>query len=141
MKHLTKASVPKHSIQKYRDRIARILLIFAALGAVFAFVSTIASVQSATPTAVVAEVWRMYGLLVFAGLFTLLAFGLRRLTGVWELVIFHKAATAITVAFSIGSAVPDATTVAVIDGVLAVMTLIAYLLARGFAGWRTLKFD
>lgn len=141
MKHLTKASVPEHSIQKYRDRIARIILIFAALGAVFAFVSAIASVQSATPTAVVAEVWRMYGLLVFAGLFSLLAVGLRRLTGVWELVIFHKAATAITVAFSIGRAVPDATTVAVIDGVLAVTTLIAYLLARGFAGWRTLKFD
>lgn len=131
---MTKASVSEHSIQKFRDRIARILLIFAALGAVFAFVSAIGFVQSATPTTIVAEVWRMYGLLVFAGLFTLLAVGLRRLTGVWELVIFHKAATAITAAFLIGRAVPDATTTAVVDSVLAVMTLIAYLLARGFAG-------
>jgi hypothetical protein len=138
---MTKASISKHSIQKYRDWIARILLIFAALGAMFAFVSAIASVQSATPTAFVAEVWRMYGFLVFAGLFTLLAVGLRHMTGVWELVIFHKAATAITVAFSIGSAVPEAATITVIDGVLAVMTLAAYFLARGFAAWSTLKPD
>ena len=138
---MTKANVSEHSIQKYRDRIARILLIFAALSAVFAFVTAIGYVQSATPTTVVAEIWRMYGLLVFAGLFTLLAVGLRRFTGVWELVIFHKAATAITAAFSIGPAVPEASTIAVVDGVLAVVTIIAYLLARGFAGWRTLKFD
>ena len=90
------ANVSENSSQKPRDLMARIVLLVAASCAVFAVVGAIGSVQSVAPVAVVAEVWRMYGLLVFAGLFTLLAVRLRRLAGVWELVIFHKAATAIT---------------------------------------------
>jgi hypothetical protein len=127
------------STQNTRDRMARVLLILAALGAVFAFVSAIGSVQSATPATVTAEMWRMYGFVVFAGLFALLAARLRQMPGVWELVIFHKSATAITAALLIRSAVADASTVAIVDGVLAAITISAYVLARAFTGWAGVK--
>ncbi len=125
---------------KSRDQIARVLLLVAASGAMFAFVGAIGSVQSAKPTTVLAEMWRMYGFLVFAGLFALLALRLRRLVGVWELVIFHKLASAITAATLIGGAVPEAATIAIVDGVLAAMTVAAYVLARGLTGWNTTRF-
>ena len=73
----------------------------------------------------------MYGFLVFAGLFLLLAFRPRRSPGVWELVIFHKTAVAVTAGAFVGGGARDAATVAAADGVLAVVLITAYFLSRG----------
>ncbi len=67
----------------------------------------------------------MYGSPVFAGPFVLLALRPRRSPGVWELVVFHKTAAAVAVA----------------DGVLATVIVIAYFLSRGHVGWKTLRAD
>jgi hypothetical protein len=113
------------------------LLGVAALGAVFAFVGAVGATVAAGPETRVVESWRTYGFLVFAGLFVLLALRPRLYPRVWELVILHKSATALTAASLLGSAA-DAPTVAVVDGILAAMIIAAYLLARGYAGWTRL---
>lgn len=88
----------------------------------------------------VVEAWRTYGFLVFAGLFVLLAVRPRHYAGAWELVIFHKGATSVTAAL-VGGRAAAASTAAVVDGVLATMTMVAYFLAKGYAGWARLRGD
>ncbi len=85
-----------------RDRAARVLLLLAALGALFSFGDAVGTTMVADPETRVTGSWRMYGYLVFAGLFVLLAFRPRRSPGVWELVIFHKTAVAVTAAVFVG---------------------------------------
>ena len=109
-----------------RDRAVTGLMLIAALGALFPFAgAAVGATAAAGPEAQVAEVWRMYGFPVFAGPFVLLALLPRRTPSVWELVIFHKTATA----------------VAVVDGVLAAVTVIAYFLSGGYVGWKTPRAD
>ena len=124
-----------------RDWAAMALMLLAALGALVAFVGSVGAVIGAGPDAEVAESWRMYGFLVFAGLFVLLALHPRRYPGVWELVIFHKAAMAVTAAAFVGEGASDAFSVSIADGTLAITTLVAYVLSRGYAGWARLRDD
>lgn len=123
----------------WRRRTATVILVLAALGAIFAFVMAITSINSAGRALVVDKSWRMFGLLVFAGLFVLLAYRPRQYPGVWELVIFHKAATAVFVGVFATNAV-GATTTAVTDGVLAVGLIGAYLLVKGYESWSQLRY-
>lgn len=118
-----------------RDRAAAGLLLIAALGALVSFIGAVGTVIEADPATRIVESWRAFGFLVFAGLFTLLALRPRRYVGVWEVVIVHKAALAITAATLVGGGVSDARLVAAVDGTLAVMLVTAYVLARGYAGW------
>jgi len=79
-----------------RDRVGRALLWLAALGAVVSAVSALSSVVAANDSTRGVEVWRMYGLAVFAGLFVLLALRPRQYRGVWELAIANKLALTVT---------------------------------------------
>ncbi len=134
-------NTPAHEVtaRKGRDRVAMILMLLAAVGALLAFVGAIGPTVSASPGTQVVETWRLYGYLVFAGLFTLLALWPRDYPGVWELVIFHKAAITLTAATLLGGETAEAATVAVVDGIIAAVTIAAYLLARGYAGWGKLR--
>ena len=124
--------------QKGRDRIAMVLLALAALGALLAFFGALGTTIAASPQAQIVESWRMYGFLVFAGLFVLLALWPRHYPGVWELVILHKSATTITAATLLQGAT-GSSTVVVVDGILTAITFVAYILARGYAGWARLR--
>jgi hypothetical protein len=126
-------------MSSWRDRIAALLLILAALGALLAFVTSIGNVTAAEPATKVVQTWRMYGFLVFTGLFVFLAVWPRHYAGVWELVIFHKAAMAVNAAILAGAGAVGAQSVAIIDGVLAIMTITAYVLARGYTAWERLR--
>lgn len=129
----------RDTAQKGRDRVAMALMLLAALGALLAFVGSVGAAMTAGPGAEVVESWRMYGFLVFAGLFVLLALRPRHYPGAWELVIFHKAAVAVTAATLVGEMAVDASSVALADGILAAVTLAAYLLSRGYVGWAWLR--
>lgn len=118
-----------------------VLMLLAAFGALLSFIGAIDTVSSAGPDTQVVESWRMWGFLVFAGLFALLALHPRRYPGVWELVILHKTATATIAAALITSGASDALTVAVVDGTLTVVTIAAYFLSRGFAGWTRFRSE
>lgn len=126
--------------QRVRDRAAMALMLLAALGALLAFVGSIGAATAAGFDTVVVEAWRTYGFLVFAGLFVLLALRPRHYAGVWELGIFHKGAMSVTAAL-VGGEATAASMVAMVDGILAAMTIAAYFLAKGYTGWARLRGD
>ncbi len=116
-----------------------VLLLLAALGALFSFVDAVGATVAADPETRVTESWRMYGFLVFAGLFVLLTLRPRRPPGVWELVIFHKTAAAVTATAVVGEGAEDAATVAAADGAPAVVLVTSYFLSKGYSGWTMLR--
>lgn len=127
---------PAVTVATWRDRAATGLMLLVTLGAFVAFVTSIGAATTASPATQVVEIWRMYGFIVFAGLFMLLAFWPRRYAGIWELVILNKVALSITGLVLLGQAITDAQTILIFDGSLAVITIVAYVLAKGYAAWK-----
>ncbi|MGC3861948.1 hypothetical protein ACPSM1_17345 [Micromonospora chersina] len=116
-----------------RDRIGRVLLWLAAIGAVAAALGAYGAVADAEPAVTVVETWRAYGFVVFAGLFALLAVRPRGHRAVWALVIFHKVAMTMTaLAYSRDAAIEGTGTVLVFDGALSVLLVLALVLCRGW---------
>ncbi|MGW4155878.1 hypothetical protein ACWEDF_22265 [Micromonospora chersina] len=116
-----------------RDRIGRVLLWLAAIGAVAAALGAYGAVADAEPAVTVVETWRAYGFVVFAGLFALLAVRPRGHRAVWVLVIFHKVAMTMTaLAYSRDAAIEGTGTVLVFDGALSVLLVLALVLCRGW---------
>ena len=111
---------------RWQELLGRGLMWFAALGAFFAFTSAIPAVTSATSDVVWVETWRMFGFLVFTGMFVLLALRPRNSAGVWELAFFHKAAMAASAVVLSGAK----------DAVLAVLIALAYFLTCGWMAWK-----
>jgi len=107
---------------------------FASVGAVAAFVLATGVVRVAPPATVWVETWRMFGFLVFAGLFAVLALRPRASAGVWEVVIFHKLALAVSAFFL--SEASEAVASGMVDAVLVLLLGSAYLLTRGWRSWR-----
>ena len=121
------------------DRIGKILLLLCTIGAFVSFFLNIENVASADTSTKVVEIWRLYGFIIFTGLFLLLAIYPRRYAGIWELVFFHKAAVSVTITLLIQHKTPDILSVAITDGILAVIVLIAYFLTKGYLAWGTLR--
>jgi hypothetical protein len=117
-----------------QDRLGRGLMWLAALGAFSAFASALAAINSATPETLWVETWRLFGFLVFTGMFVLLALRPRRSAGVWELAFFHKAAMGVSALFLPGA--EGAALAGTIDAVLAVVIAVAYILTRGWLAWK-----
>lgn len=135
-------SIPPKPAQLLRDRIAMILMLLLAAGSVAVCVEAALTFGSVPPAAVAVEAWRMFGYAVFAGLFTLVGLFPRRMKGVWELILFHKAATATFLIQYIGvdadagaSATETILNIVLNDFLLVVVTLIAYGLAQGWRAW------
>lgn len=120
---------------RWQDRLGRGLMWLAALGALSAFASGIAAVKNAAPQAIWVETWRLFGFLVFSGMFVLLALRPRNSAGLWELAFFHKAAMAVSALFLSGA--PRAAMAGTIDAVLALLIAMAYILTRGWRGWKS----
>ena len=122
---------------RWQDRLGRGLMWLAALGALAAFASSLGAVNSATPETIWVETWRLFGFLVFTGMFVLLALFPRNLSGVWELAFFHKAAMAVSALFLSGA--KGAAVAGTIDGVLAILIAVAYICTRGWMAWKNLR--
>lgn len=120
---------------RWQDRLGRGLMWLAALGALAAFTSGFAAVNNAAPETVWVETWRMFGFLVFTGMFVLLALRPRNSAGIWELAFFHKTAMAVSALFLSGA--KEAAMAGTIDAVLAVIIAIAYILTRGWMAWQS----
>lgn len=127
---------PAVTVATWRDRAATSLMLLVTLGAFVAFVTSISAVTTASPATQVVEIWRLYGFIVFTGLFMLLAFWPRRYAGIWELVILNKAALSITGLVLLGQGITDAQTILIFDGSLAAITIAAYVLAKGYTAWK-----
>ncbi len=121
---------------RWQDRLGRGLMWLAAIGALLAFASDFAVVNSATPETIWVETWRLFGFLVFTGMFVLLALRPRSSAGVWELAFFHKIAMVISVFFL--SSAKEAAVAGTIDALLAVLIAVAYISTRGWQAWKSL---
>jgi hypothetical protein len=124
--------------QRMRDRIARVLLVLSALGAVLAVTGAADAVADAGPATRMVETWRLLGFGVFAGLFVLLAYRPRLYAGVWELAILDKLALAL-VALAYGTATVGAQTALIADGAITIMLLAAYIFSRGWTAWSAVR--
>jgi hypothetical protein len=129
-------SQPETNSSKRNDRIAAGLMLLAAAGAAYAFVTSIGVAVAAGPATQQVEWWRAFGFLMFTGIFVLLAFGPRRYPGLWELVILDKIALTITEVVLTGNQVANAASSALADGILVVILIAAYLLGRGYSSWK-----
>jgi|SRR5262245_26508225 len=123
-------------VKPWRDRLATGLMLLAALGAVGAAIGAIGAVADAGPATRLVETWRLFGFVMFAGLFVLLALWPRQERGVWELAIFHKLALTISALAWLSGDTEDAGAVIVSDGTLTVLLLASYALTRGWTAWR-----
>ncbi|RSM45783.1 hypothetical protein DMA12_12990 [Amycolatopsis balhimycina DSM 5908] len=117
------------------DRIGRGLLALCGIATLGAFANGISIMATVAPERLMSEAWRTFAYLVFAGLFVMLAVAPRTQRGAWELVFAHK--IAIT-AFAIAAGdTPDANATWPIDLTLVLATAVAYVLCRGWYGWRS----
>jgi len=119
-----------------RDRIATALMLVSALGALYAFITAIGAVQTAGPATQQVETWRLFGFLMFAGVFVLLGLWPRRLPGLWELTIAGKVGLTVMEALLIRNNAVGAQFAAISDAILSAFLVAAYLLGRGYAAWR-----
>jgi len=125
---------PKTS-QRWQDRLGRGLMWIAALGAFSAFLSAYGTLNAATSETIWVQTWRLFGFLVFAGMFALLALRPRNSVGIWELAFFHKAAMAVAALFLSGA--NEAAMAGSIDAILAVFIAISYILTQGWVAWKS----
>ncbi|MCE1252180.1 MAG: hypothetical protein LWX83_01390 [Anaerolineae bacterium] len=126
----------KGEIRNVNDRISLGLMMLAALGAAYAFVSAIGVALTAGPETQQVEWWRAFGFLLFTVLFIMLAIKPRAYPGLWELIILDKAGLTVVEFWLISNDVVNAQSTAIVDGVLTVIILAAYLLAQGYRSWR-----
>ncbi|MGY1745927.1 hypothetical protein [Blastococcus sp. SYSU D00695] len=115
-----------------RERVGRALAWCAALAAGVSGLTALLGASQAADVIRVLEVWRGYGLVFFAAVFSLLALWPRSVPALWELAIVNKLALAATGALLLAEDVPDAEIVAIGDGALCVVLLAAYICCRGW---------
>lgn len=116
-----------------RDLIAKILMIALGVSAFGAFLVSWPALGDAGPDRAGAELWRMLGYLVFAGLFVLLGIFPRRMPGIWELAFMHKAGQAVLLATIVDA--EGAGMAIAVDSLLSAAMLVSYLLAKGYRAW------
>ena len=143
MLNLTHAQpVETHRVTATGDMVARYLMFALAVATLGAFANATAEFGALPPDRLVVSTWQMLGFAVFAGLFALLAAYPRRMPGLWELILFHKIGVTlmniqfITIGTGTGPMPSDNPLgVVMIDGLLVAITLLCYILVRGWRAW------
>ena len=117
------------------DKIGRWLLVLATLSTIVAFINGVTLMRDAPDSRIWVEAWRTSAFLVFAGVFAILAAAPRAQRGLWELVIGQK--TALVVMAAAMGDVREARVAGLTDLGLVLVVVAAYVLCRGWYGWRT----
>jgi hypothetical protein len=110
-------------------------MLLAALGALYAAVASIGEVTSAGPSTQQVYAWRMVSFTMFAAVFALLAIWPRRYPYLWEVTIINKIALTLVELVLISRA-SQAVANGIIDAILSVLLIAAYLLSRGYQATR-----
>ena len=130
----TTATISHAAAMPRRELAGRALMWLAVLGAAGAAGTALLTVLDADGATKVVETWRMYGLVVFTGLFVLLMLRPRHYRGVWELVIASKLAMTLTaVGYAAHGGIAGAATIIGWDGGLAAVLIAAYICCRGWS--------
>lgn len=124
------ASDGAHSL---REKIGRALMWLAVLGAVGAAGTALLTVLDAGGATKVVETWRLYGLIVFAGLFALLMLRPHHYKGVWEITIASKLAMTVTaIGYAAHGGITGTGPIIGWDGGLTAVLIAAYVCCRGW---------
>ena len=116
-----------------RERAGRAIMWLAVLAAAGAAGTALLSVLDAGSATKVAETWRLCGLVVFTGLFLLLALHPHHYRGVWELVIASKLALVVAAAgYAAHGGITGTGTIIGWDGGLTIALIAAYICCRGW---------
>ena len=123
-----------------RDKIAKYIMVALGVSTLGAFANAAVEMGTVAPDRVVAHVWEMLAYPVFAGLFTLLGLYPRRMPGLWELVLFQKLGITGFSLISLGAAhgvlsSDNPMNRLMIDAVLVGLTIVGYVLAKGWRAW------
>ena len=119
----------------WADRIGRGLMVLAAVATLVAFADGVRRMGVVSSDRLWVEAWRTFAYLVFGGMCALLAAGPRAQRGVWELLLGHK--TALVVFAAVVGNIPEARLAGLVDLGLVLTVGMAYVLCRGWYGWRT----
>ncbi|GAA1115643.1 hypothetical protein [Nesterenkonia jeotgali] len=116
-----------------RRATGRTLLIVSALGAAGFAGWSLAQLQLASTETFLSDAWHAFGLIVFAGLFALVAWRPRAYPGLMELTIVHSVGMFV-LAFTNQDAA-GATATMILHGLLALALLIAYVVLGCVKAW------
>lgn len=127
-------------VSPIHDRIAMVLMLLLSAMSVYVAIDSFLSFGAVAPNSAGVEAWRMFGYVVFAGLFALVGLLPRRMTGIWELILFHKAGTAVFLMPYMGTDEGASITKTIAnvvwnDLMLVAVTATAYVLAKGWRAW------
>ncbi|WP_218220898.1 hypothetical protein [Nesterenkonia sp. Act20] len=125
--------MPAEVTTSRRRATGRTLLIVSALGTAGFAGWSMAQLQQSGPETFLAEAWHAFGLVVFAGLFALVAWRPRAYPGLMELTILHSAGMFV-LAFSNQDAA-GSTANMVLHGLLTLALLIAYVMLGCVKAW------
>ncbi|MBE1514773.1 hypothetical protein [Nesterenkonia halotolerans] len=125
--------MPAEVTTSRRRATGRTLLIVSALGTAGFAGWSMAQLQQSGPETFLAEAWHAFGLVVFAGLFALVAWRPRAYPGLMELTILHSAGMFV-LAFSNQDAA-GSTANMVLHGLLTLALLIAYVMLGCIKAW------
>ena len=129
----TATTTSRTAAMSRRELAGRALMWLAVLGAAGAAGTALLTVLDAEGATKIVETWRMYGLIVFTGLFVLLMLRPRHYRGVWELVIASKLAMTFTaVGYAAHGGIVGAGAIIGWDGGLVAILIAAYICCRGW---------
>lgn len=117
-----------------RRAVGRTLLILSALGAAGFAGWSLAQLQQATPQELLSQSWHAFGLIVFAGLFALVAWRPRAYPGLMELTITHSVGI-FTLAL-VNQNATGSTATMILHGLLGLALVIAYVVLGCIKAWR-----
>jgi hypothetical protein len=123
---------PDSHTERLRDRIAMVLMLVSAIGALYAFATAVGVAAQAGAATQQVEAWRAVTFSLFAAIFVLLAIWPRRYPWLWEIVIVNKVALTLVEALLITKHATNADTTAIADAVLSVLLITSYFLSRGY---------
>lgn len=119
----------------WRDRIAAVLMVTAAVIALGTCIMILFGDPIKNPALQVTALWQALTYIVLAGLFLLLAAAPRAYPGVWELSIFLNGAMAVAAFFLAAMDAAGADPVFWIEGSIAILIIISYVLSNGDRAW------
>ncbi|MBO0595399.1 hypothetical protein I2485_10905 [Nesterenkonia sp. E16_7] len=117
-----------------RRATGRTLLIISALGAAGFAGWSLAQLQLTTSETFLSEAWHAFGLIVFAGLFALVAWRPQAYPGLMELTIVHSIGMFVLALTNQDAA--GATATMILHGLLALALLVAYVVLGCIKAWR-----
>ncbi|MFC5288782.1 hypothetical protein ACFPM7_17125 [Actinokineospora guangxiensis] len=101
------------------------------------FVNGLSVMAGADEDRLMVEGWRTFGFLVFSAMWAMLAHHPRRSPAIWELVIFHKVAATVLALTLLHT--QEGLVAAVADSWVALSTILAYILCRGWRSWQIVR--